>query len=55
MPPAQRMTRCSIGMRKAQWENLRRLAEAAGVSRDEVLRRFVDGLGGFGVPNQPKN
>lgn len=41
-PPApEKMRRRPIGMLEADWQKARTLAEAQGVSVDEVIRRLV--------------
>jgi len=39
--PDQRMRRRSIGMLEADWQKARAIAESAGVSVDEVMRRLI--------------
>jgi len=41
-PPApEKMRRRSIGMLEADWQKAKALADSAGVSVDEILRRLV--------------
>ena len=40
-PQDQRMRRRSIGMLESDWQKAREIAESAGVSVDEVMRRLI--------------